>query len=202
MKSTRHSRPRASGAPARLAFMLVVPALILAMPESAQAAVGGEPESLGATIAKLANFAILVGGLVYFLKGPIMGFLAARGVQIRQDLVSASEMRTTAAAQLRAIEQKMQQLPGELEALKRQGAEDVVAEQARITHAAAVERDRLLEQTRREIDMRLRIARRELTEHAAGLAVSIAEQRIRQTITADDQLRLVDRYTAQLQEAR
>ena len=62
----------------------------------------------------------------------------------------------------------MQALPAELEALKRQGAEDVKAEQARIAQAAADERTRLLEQTRREIDMRLRIARRELTEHAAG----------------------------------
>ena len=40
-----------------------------------------------------------------------------------------------------------------------------------MAQAAAAERDRLVEQTRREIDMRLRIARRELTEHAthAGL---------------------------------
>ena len=50
--------------------------------------------------------------------------------------------------------------------------------------------------------MRLRVARRDLTEHAARLAVGIAEERIRRTITPDDQLRLVDRYTAQLKEAR
>jgi F0F1-type ATP synthase membrane subunit b/b' len=50
--------------------------------------------------------------------------------------------------------------------------------------------------------MRLRIARRELTEHAAFLAVGVAEQRIRRSITPDDQLRLVDRYASQLKEAR
>ena len=63
----------------------------------------------------------------------------------------------------------MSALPAELETLRQQGAEDVKAEQARIAAAAVHERERLLEQTRREIDMRLRIAKRELTEHAAQL---------------------------------
>jgi F0F1-type ATP synthase membrane subunit b/b' len=96
----------------------------------------------------------------------------------------------------------MRELPGELEALKKRGAEDLRAEQVRITEAVAAERQRLVEQTRREIAMRLRVARRELTGHAAQLAISLAEQRIRRSITPDDQLRLIDRYTSQLREAR
>jgi F-type H+-transporting ATPase subunit b len=159
-------------------------------------------QTLLQTVAKLANFAILAGVLVYFLRTPTSAYLASRATAIRSDLVAASEMRATATAQLADIERKLQTLPAELEALKRQGAEDVVAEQARIAQAAAVERERLIQQTRREIDTRLRVARRELTEHAAQLAVQVAEARIRRTITPDDQLRLVERYTTQLSEAR
>jgi F-type H+-transporting ATPase subunit b len=151
---------------------------------------------------RLANFAILAFLLVRFLKSPIAAYLASRSTQIRQELVTAAELRATATAQLAEIDKKMQALPGELEALKRQGAEDVTAEQARISKAAEDERTRLLDQTRREIDMRLRVARRELTEHAARLAVSVAEQRIRRAITPDDHVRLVDRYASQLREAR
>ena len=154
------------------------------------------------TIARLLNFGILVGALGYLLRSPIASYLASRSTQIRQDLVTASEMRANATAQLAGIDRKMQALPGELDALRRQGADDVKAEQARIARAAEQEQARLLEQTRREIDMRLRIARRELTEHAAQLAVQVAEQRIRRTITPDDQIRLVDRYASQLKEAR
>jgi F-type H+-transporting ATPase subunit b len=111
-------------------------------------------------------------------------------------------MRATATAQLAEIERKLQSLPAELTALKAQGAQDVAAEQARIAQAAALERERLIEQTRREIAMRLQVARRQLTEHAAQLAVQVAEERIRRTITPDDQLRLVERYTEQLRAAR
>jgi F-type H+-transporting ATPase subunit b len=164
------------------------------------AAEGGNP--LIEVGAKVLNFTLLVGALAYFLRSPVAGYLASRSAQIRQDLVTAAEMRAAATAQLAEIDKKLQALPAELEALKRQGAEDVKAEQARIAQSAADERTRLLEQTRREIDMRLRIARRELTEHAAALAVGVAEQRIRRAITPEDQIRLVDRYASQLKEAR
>ena len=154
------------------------------------------------TAARLLNFAILIGALAYFLRSPFAAYLVSRSTQIRQDLVTAAEMRAAATAQLADIDRKMQALPAELEALRQQGAEDVTAEQARIAQAAQEERVRLLEQTRREIEMRLRIARRELTEHAAHLSVQVAEQRIRRSITPDDQIRLVDRYASQLREAR
>jgi F-type H+-transporting ATPase subunit b len=159
-------------------------------------------EGLLATVARLVNFAILVGVLVYFLKTPIAAYLSSRGVQIRQDLLAAAEMRAAATAQLEDIDRKLRALPAELEALRAQGAEDVRAEQARIRQLGETEAQRLIEQTRREIAMRLRIARRELTEYAAALSVKVAEERITRTITPDDQLRLVDRYTSQLQEAR
>jgi F-type H+-transporting ATPase subunit b len=155
-------------------------------------------EGILPTVARLFNFAILAGVLVYFLRAPIRDYLQTRSSQIRQDLVTAAEMRRTATAQLEQIKQQLASLPAELETLKTRGAEDIAAEEQRIAEAAKAERTRLLEQTRREIDMRLRIARRELTEHAAQLAVQVAEQRISRAITRDDQLRLLDRYSSQL----
>jgi F-type H+-transporting ATPase subunit b len=153
-------------------------------------------------IAKTANFAILAGVLVYFLKAPLTEYLSSRIVKVRQDLVTAAETREAATRQLSEIQARLAALPGELEALKTRGAEEIAAERVRIQQAAEAERQRLLEHTRREIDMRLRVARRELVEHAAGLAVAIASERINRSITPDDQTRLIDRYTSQLNEVR
>jgi F-type H+-transporting ATPase subunit b len=198
-----------------LAFRLIIssivmigaaaaPMTLIAAPQHEAEATSEAPheQTLLQTVAKVANFAILAGVLVYYLKTPVRTYLVSRTTAIRQDLVTASEMRASAAAQLAEIARKLQSLPAELAALKAQGEQDVAAEQARIAQAAAVERERLIQQTRREIEMRLRVARRELTEHAAQLAVRIAEERIKRTITLEDQVRLVDRYTAQLREAR
>jgi F-type H+-transporting ATPase subunit b len=151
------------------------------------------------TIWKAANFVILVGTLTYFLGAPLGAYLAGRIGKVREDLVTAAETRATAVRQLAEIDAKLAALPAELEALKQRGAEDLIAERARIEQEALAERQRLLEQTPREIEMRLRIAKRELLELAAELSVNVASQRIRASITADDQVRLVDRYASQLQ---
>lgn len=197
---------RRARALALAAFVILAAAAAPLAARQHEAAAGKAEAQHGQTllqsVAKVVNFAILGGVLAYFLRAPISTYLASRATQIRQDLVTAAETRATATAQLAQIERKLQALPAELEALKAQGAEDVKAEQARIAQAAATERQRLIAQTRREIETRLRLARRQLTEHAAQLAVTIAEDRIRRTITPEDQLRLVDRYAAQLKGAQ
>jgi len=164
--------------------------------EVSQQSVHGEP--LWVVLARLLNFAILVGVLVYFLRAPIARYLARRSTEVRSDLVKAAETRAAAAAQLAAIEQKMQALPAEIEALRRRGAEEIAAEEARIREVAAAERARLLEQARREIDLQLRAAERDLIRRAAELTVGLASDRIRKTMTDEDRVRLVEQYLARL----
>src|SRR3954470_19434069 len=120
-------------------------------PQAASEAEQPHGQTVVQTIAKIVNFAILGGVLVYFLKTPVGAYLVARGTQIRQDLVTAADTRATAAAQLTDIERKLQALPAELEKLRAQGEQDLRAEQARIAQAAAAERERLIAQTHREI---------------------------------------------------
>jgi F-type H+-transporting ATPase subunit b len=166
--------------------------------EEAHAAAEEHAGGVMDVVARLFNFSILVGTLVYLLRSPFGAYLNERGTQIRSDLVNAAEMKRTAAAQIEEIDRKMAALPGELEALRLQGSQEIAAEQARIRSAAAAERDRLLEQARREIDQQVKIAERELVNHAADLAVGLAGERIKKTITDEDQKRLTDRYVQQL----
>jgi F-type H+-transporting ATPase subunit b len=146
----------------------------------------------------VANFIVFIGILVYFLKQPIKDYLATRSATIRKDLVEAAELKATANAQLAAIDQKLQALPGELDALRTRGAAEIAAEEQRIAAAAAAERDRLLEQTRREIDLQVRLAKKAILEHAADLSVQLATERIKKETTPADQERLVDRYLDQV----
>jgi F-type H+-transporting ATPase subunit b len=159
---------------------------------------GEEHGMLASLLWPTVNFAILVGGLWWFLKLPIATYLSDRHASIRKDLVEAANVSTAASAQLHEIERKLQALPGEIEALKRRGAEEITAEEQRISAAAAAERDRLLEQTRREIDLQVRLAKRALLEHAADLSVRIAGERIKATITPADHERIVERYLDQV----
>ena len=197
------------------ACLLWLPVRAGAQPPRHEAVAGGEAQS-GAVheagegheehegrgivdvIARFVNFAILAGTLVYLLRPPVRTYLTDRSKQIRSDLVGAAETKRAAAAQIEEIDRRLKALPAELEALRAQGAEEIAAEEARILAAAAAERVRLLEQARRQIDLQVKVAERELVSHAADLAVGVASERIKKGITDEDQKRLVDRYVQQL----
>jgi F-type H+-transporting ATPase subunit b len=169
---------------------------------AAQAEHEGATHSFGEMLTALAwpvaNFVIFCGVLYYFLNGPLKDYMANRSATIRQDLVEAAELKASATAQLNGVEQKLKALPGEIDALKSRAASEIAAEEQRITAAAAADRERLLEQTRREIDLQVRLAKREILEHAADLSVQLATDRLKKEITPEDQARLVDRYLQQV----
>ena len=197
--------PPASAAPAPESHAAPEPAAPHAEPaaphgeSAAESHEGGEAHgSPWGLIGKIVNFAILVGALVYFLRAPIAKYLGDRGVQIRSDLTTAARMTEEARAQVAALDARLQQLPSEIAALRARGQDEIGAEEARIRADAQADRERILEETRREIDVQLRLAHRELVTHAADLAVQVARGRIAERITNEDQLRLVDRYLQQV----
>jgi F-type H+-transporting ATPase subunit b len=166
--------------------------------EHAPPAAAAGHESPWALPARIFNFAVLAGGLFYLLRSPLAGYLTQMGIQVRSELTSAASLRKEAAAQLTAVEARMQALPGEIDALKRRGAEEIAAEEARIAGLAEAERQRLLEQATREIRMQLRVAERDLKQRAGELAVEVATARVKRTITMADHERLVNQYVAQV----
>ncbi len=159
-----------------------------------------EHGGLSGLIWPTANFLVLCGALYYFLRTPFVDYLSGRSSQIRKDLIEAAELNRAATAQLAKVDRKMQGLPAELEALKTRGAQEIVAEEERIASAAATDRARLITQTRREIEVRLQTAQRELSDHAADLAITLATQRLAREMTPADHTRLVDRYVDQVKE--
>ncbi len=161
---------------------------------------GPHHESIWGPISRLVNFLILAGALVYFFRAPFHQYLADRHTQVRADLEAAAEMKRAATAQMTTVEKQLKALPADLEILKSRGAQEIAAEEQRIAAAAAAERERLVEQTRREIDLQLRVAHRELVEHAATLAVNLATDQMKSTITPADQARLVARYVEQVKK--
>ena len=97
------------------------PGAAAAQPAAAHEGAGNEEHQGGGItdmIARLVNFAILAGTLVYLLRSPFRTYLADRSTQIRRDLVNAAELKQQAAAQMEEIERRMKALPGELDALR------------------------------------------------------------------------------------
>jgi len=158
-------------------------------------------EPLWKTGARLFNFAVLAGTLVYFLRAPMRAFFDGRIAVVRADLVRAATMRATAGEQLAAIDARLQALPAELAELREKGARDITAERARIQEAAEAERQRLLAHSRAQATLRVRGVERELTAATADRVVAAASARLRAAMTDADQSRLIDRYLGQIPAA-
>lgn len=155
-----------------------------------------------ALIGRLFNFAILAGSLIYLLRSPFAAYLATRAKTIRADLTSAEETRAAAARQVTEIEARMRALPSEIHALTERGKQEIAAEEARIHSAAEAERQRMVDQARREIDLQLRGAERMLRRRAGELAVEVAATRTKQAIGRADEARLLERYLEGLGASR
>lgn len=158
-------------------------------------------ESIWSTIARLVNFAILAGTLIYFLRSPFAQHLVNRAQQIRNDLAFAREARAAAEARMAEIERRLQALPADLDAIRQRGHADIATDRERISQAAEAERAALVEQARREIDLKVRLAEQTLVRRTADLAVGLARARLEAGLTRDDQVRLLDRYLDQLAAA-
>lgn len=168
--------------------------------EGGHAAAEEHAESPWGLIARIFNFAVLAGLLVYFLRSPLGQHLASRKQQIASELVTARDTAERARQSLAEVDRRLKELPAELEALKTAGAEEVAAEGVRIRQQADAERQRLVDQTRRDIEIQVRLAKQALADHTADLAVQLAKDRLAASITPDDQNRLVDRYVSQVKE--
>lgn len=182
------------------ASMFVFSAVTFAQEHAAEG--GHHEQSIGEMILGMgwpvANFIIFCGVIYYFGNGPLKEYLATRSATIRKDLIEAAELKAAATAQLASIDQKLQALPGELTKLRTRGGEEIASEEKRIAAAAEADRERLLDQTRREIDLQVRLAKKDILEHAADLSVQLATQRIKQETTPADQDRLIDNYLTQV----
>jgi F-type H+-transporting ATPase subunit b len=164
----------------------------------AEAEGGHEQGSPWGLIGKIVNFTLLVATLVYFLRAPLNTYLANRRTQVRADLDAAEGMKRSAAEQIAQMDAKLKALPRELDELRARGQAEIAAEEQRIREVAEAERVRLVEQASREIEQQVRMAQRALVEHAADLAVTVAETKIKRDITTDDQARLVNSYLDQV----
>jgi F-type H+-transporting ATPase subunit b len=186
-----------------LVLLAGLPSRTFAAPVQAEhtqpaAAEGEAHDSLTPTITKVANFAVVLGVLIYFLRSPLATHLATRGQQIRKDLVDAAALRKEGQDRLAAVRAQLAVLPAELEDMKRRGQEELAAERVRMAEMTALQRQQLLDRARRDVDLQFRLARRALLDHAAELSMSLARTRVEREITPADQDRLVDQYAAEV----
>jgi F-type H+-transporting ATPase subunit b len=162
----------------------------------AMASGGGEaaPKSLLATYAPaILNFLILVGLLVFMMKKmDIKGYFKKRTELIEQSLKEAREAKELAMKALAQVEERLKIKDKEMEEILSAARESGEREKARIVEEGARLKDRILEQTKNNIDFEVKLAKETIKKEAVEIAMELAEKKLKQRLTKEEQIKLLE----------
>jgi len=151
---------------------------------------------------RIFNVVVLLGGLAYLLRKPLRQFFHNRTAEIQKKLEEADQARLEALRKLSLMEERLQKLDEEVEAIRQQAQADAEAEQRRILERAEEEAERIRSRGRLEIEAGKAQALAELKQFVAEKAVALAEEMIRKEITPADQERLFEQFLAGIGEKK
>ncbi len=134
---------------------------------------------------KWPNFLLLAGLLGYMIKKHVPALLSSRSQQIREGLEAGEKAKAEADARAAAVDAKMANLDREIAELRAGAKADLEREADRIRREATAELSRIEQHTAMEIVSLGKQARLELRQHAAALAMDLAEQKIRGRMTPE-----------------
>jgi F-type H+-transporting ATPase subunit b len=142
------------------------------------------------------NFAVLAGAILWFSKKGLPKVFRARTVSIQSALEEARKVSEEARTRLTEIESRLSRLGSEIAEMRASAEHEAAAEEERIKTAAAEDAKRIVASAEQEIAAVAKAARRELTRHAADLAVSLAQKQMKLDLPTDQ--RLLHNFVEQL----
>ena len=152
-------------------------------------------------ILKLVNMFLFAGLLFWLLRGPVSKAFAARSEEVRRAAAEARERREKADRLAADIQARLTQIQAEVAMIRERAEADGERQRRELIAAAEAEAAKILQSARNEVDNRLKLARKELTEYAGELAASQAETILRNNITPEDQRKLFRDSLTQVGEA-
>jgi F-type H+-transporting ATPase subunit b len=142
------------------------------------------------------NFAILAAGAVWVLRKAMPNGFAPRTAEIQKGIEEARKASAEAGARLSEIEGRLAKLDTEIAGIRSAAESDFSAEEQRIKADAERDAQQVIASAEQEIAAAARTVQRDLKAFVAGLAVDLAEKKIRVDDATDQAL--VSGFAAQL----
>ncbi len=147
---------------------------------------------------KWVNFAILAAGLGYLavkLGGP---YFRTRSEEIRRGIEDAQEVKADAERRAAEIDARIRNLGVDIEQMRTGSRKEMEAENARLRAETAAELAKIQARAELEIASAAKHATQDLKAYSAQLALQLAEERLRATITPQNQDGLVRSFVRDL----
>ena len=142
------------------------------------------------------NFAVIAGVIFWAGRKYLPGMFRGRTAAIQKAMQEAQKVSEEARRKLAEIESRLQKLDVEIGMMRDAAEKEGAAEEARIQAAAEEDARKIVASAEQEIAAAAKAATRQLTAHAADLAVGLAAKQIRVDASTDQAL--VRDFSAQL----
>jgi F-type H+-transporting ATPase subunit b len=134
------------------------------------------------------NFAVIAGLIIWAGRKFLPGILRDRTAAIQKAMQEAQRASEEARRKLAEIESRLQKLDVEIGMMRDAAEKEGAAEEARIKAAAEEDARKIVITAEQEIEAASKAARRQLTAHAADLAVGLAQKQIHVDAATDQAL--------------
>lgn len=162
---------------------------------------GGHGKSLFmAYFWQIINFLILVFLLAFMMKKmDIKGYFRKRTELIEQSIKEAREAKELAQKALSEVEERLKMKDAEIAEIISAAKSSGDKEKVRLVEEGDRLSERILEQARVNIDYEVKRAKAVIKEEAAGIAMELAEKKLREKLTKEEQLRLLEESVAKIE---
>ena len=161
---------------------------------------GVTPVQIKDFVLRCINFGLLVVLLVVLLRKPIGNAMRARSEGIASELDELNQRREEAAKELAEMERRLADAAQEQEAILAEFRAQGERERERIIEGAKAMSERIKQQAQFTIEQETNQAKSSLRREIADLSASVAEDLLKQKMTADDQARLVSEYLTKVEQ--
>lgn len=155
---------------------------------------GGGKGWVAADTYRVMNFVVLLVALILVLRKPISQALSSRIKTIKEQLETLETQKAEAEKKLAQYNEKLSQLESEAEKIVQGYIQQGNEAKAKILKEAEATAEKLQLQAKRNIDNEFGKARQELQKEVVEKSLVQAEGMLRQTITDEDQDKLVNEY--------
>ncbi|MFZ5907612.1 MAG: F0F1 ATP synthase subunit B [Nitrospirota bacterium] len=141
---------------------------------------------------KIINFGVLIIILWKFGKKPIQNALKQRTEAIEKTLKEAKEAKEAALKAMQEVEQKLKTKDEEVQAIIAAARKSGEMERDRIIEESARLQEKILEQAKTNIEFELKHAKEQIKAEAVELAMELAEKKLKEKMTKDEQEKLLE----------
>ena len=161
---------------------------------------GAEPSLFKAYFWAIINFLILVGLLVFMMKKmDIKGYFKKRTELIEQSLKEAREAKELAQKALAEVEERLKIKDREVEEILKAARQSGERETGRLAEEGDRLNARILEQTRNNIDFEVKQAKEAIKQEAVEIAMELAEKKLKEKLTKEEQMKLLEESIAKIE---